>query len=77
MAVRKTIERILRDDNDQSGQSIREWKIEVEGSHVTVRPRENLGFLLLRAEDVNLLCGDLMEAVAMSSPTSTTGKKDG
>lgn len=31
MPAKHTIERILRDDDDASGQTVREWKIEVEG----------------------------------------------
>lgn len=62
MAVRHTIERILRDDDDDSGQSIREWRIETEGTHVTVRRREGDGFILLRAADIDTLITDLRRA---------------
>lgn len=62
MAARVTIERILRDDDDHAGQSIREWKIEAESGHITLRARENLNFLLLRASDIDLLRADLSRA---------------
>lgn len=62
MAVRKTIERILRDNGDDSGQSIREWRIEAERGHVTVRLRHGDGFLLMRADDVQLFIADMSSA---------------
>lgn len=63
MAVRHTIERILRDDDDDSGQTIREWKIEAEpGVGVMVKMNHGNGFILLRADDVGLFVNDLMSA---------------
>lgn len=59
---RVTIERILRDDDDNSGQSIREWKIEIEPGHITVRARDNLNFLGLRPADIDLFVKDLRDA---------------
>lgn len=61
MRARITIERILRDDDDASGQSIREWAIESEAGFVAVRRRDH-GFLLLRIADVDLLIADLQRA---------------
>lgn len=75
MAVRKTIERILRDADDEVGQSIREWKIEVEGNHIVLRPRENMGFLSLRGEDIEILAADLIEARDMSRPITRKGER--
>ena len=62
MAARHTIERVLRDDDDASGQSIREWKIESEGSHIMIRRREGDGFVMLRAADVDTFVADLRRA---------------
>lgn len=62
MALAITIERILRDADDESGQSIRDWKIEVEGEHVTIRPRMRDGFLLMRAADIDVFMVDLVRA---------------
>lgn len=66
MAVRKTIERILRDDGDDAGQSIREWKIEAESGHITVRLKFGDGFLMLRADDIGLFVNDLHSAEEMA-----------
>lgn len=62
MAARITMERILRDDDDMSGQSIRKWVIESEGGHVTVRVNHGEGFLLLRPEDIDVFVADLERA---------------
>lgn len=66
MAVRKTIERILRDPEDASGQTIREWKIEAESGHVTIKLKHGDGFLLLRADDIGLFINDLASARDMA-----------
>lgn len=62
MAARVTIERILRDDDDASGQTIREWKIESEPGHITIRLKHGDGFLLLRTADVEVFSADLQRA---------------
>lgn len=62
MPARLTIERILRDDDDDSGQSIRDWKIECDAGHVTIRLQHGDGFLLLRADDVEIFTADLQRA---------------
>lgn len=62
MAARITIERILRDDNDDSGQTIREWKIDSEAGHVTIWMKHGSGFLLLRTADIEIFSADLQRA---------------
>lgn len=62
MAARVTIERLLRDDDDASGPSIRDWKIEVEPSHIMIRMNHSDGFILLRPADVEILIVDLRRA---------------
>lgn len=65
MSARITIERILRDDDDDSGQTIRQWKIEAEGRHIVVRDHEeHLPFLMLRPADIAIFVGDLERARA-------------
>jgi len=59
MAARITLERVLRDDNDASGQSIRDWKIEAEAGNITIRMKHGTGFLLLRPDDVDQFVIDL------------------
>lgn len=62
MTARITIERILRDNDDMSGQTIRDWKIESEWHGVTIRMKHGDGFILLRAEDVDQFVADLNRA---------------
>jgi hypothetical protein len=59
MTARITIERLLRDDDDASGQSIRKWKIESEAGHVTIRLEHGEGFILLRSADIDQFVVDL------------------
>jgi hypothetical protein len=66
MAARITTERILRDDDDDSGQSIRDWKIESDSGHVTIRLKHGDGFILMRAADVEIFVDDLRRAAALS-----------
>lgn len=75
MAWRKTIDRILRDDDDASGQTIREWKIEAEPGHITIRLRHGDGFLMMRPDDVELFIADMCAArdMARSLPQPSNG----
>jgi len=66
MPIRITIERILRDEDDAIGQSIREWKIEVEDASIMLRGREKAGFVHLRANDILVLIADLERAKAVA-----------
>lgn len=71
MAARITVERILRDDDDDAGQSIREWKIEAEAGFITIRPPH--GFLILRPADVEAFAADLGRAKEAAVSLSTKG----
>lgn len=62
MSTRITVETLLRDDDDMSGQSIREWKLEIEQGFITIRMRHGNGFILIRAADVDQLVADLRKA---------------
>lgn len=63
MSARMTIERILRDDGDASGQTVRQWRIEIEASHVKIRLNEDVGaFLMLRVDDIAEFRRDLNRA---------------
>lgn len=66
MPARITIERALRDEDDATGQSIRDWKIEVEATHITIRLKHGDGFLLLRADDIPYFAADLDRACVAS-----------
>ena len=43
---------VAANDDDMSGQTIRRWKIEVHAGHVTIRSRDELSFLMIRAADI-------------------------
>lgn len=76
MAVKYTIERILRDDDDVSGQSIRSWIIEVEPSaSVVIRMNHGDGFILLRADDIDLFINDLTSAQDRSRSRDTAAEE--
>lgn len=64
MARRMTLERILRDDDDASGQTIRNWVIEEDSGMLTIRPRKDLNFILIRASDAKQLADDLVMMAA-------------
>lgn len=64
MAARVTIERILRDEEDATGATIRDWKIEAERGHVVVRLKHGDGFLMLRPADIEIFTDDLARAKA-------------
>lgn len=62
MVARITIERVLRDDDDATGQNTRDWKIEAEAEHITVKLKHGDGFILLRPADVDQFVIDLNRA---------------
>lgn len=63
MSARVTIERVLRDDDDAAGQSVRRWRIEAEAGYVTIRTGGEISFLLIQTGDVDLFVRDLNQAV--------------
>lgn len=73
MAARITIERLLRDDDDASGQTIRNWQIEAEPGFVKVCLKHGDGFLLMRADDVDLFVADMERAEAASRSLTSEG----
>ncbi len=62
MTARITIERILRDNDDDSGQSICKWMIESEAGFVKIRMNHGDGFILIRPDDVGVFAADLWRA---------------
>lgn len=62
MIARITLERILRDDDDASGQSVRDWTIQSEAGNITIRLKHGDGFLMLRPADIEIFTADLIKA---------------
>ncbi|MBO6755494.1 MAG: hypothetical protein JJ902_04155 [Roseibium sp.] len=60
MSKRITLERVLRDDDDDVGQSTREWTLSIDGSHITIRGREDAPVLMIREGDIEQLHEDLL-----------------
>lgn len=74
MARRLTVERVLRDDDDASGQTIRKWQIQRDGNFITIRSRDDgPGFIMLRTSDVPLFKADLDTITELAN----TGETDG
>ncbi|MCK5746468.1 MAG: hypothetical protein KAH44_09635, partial [Oricola sp.] len=71
---------ILRDDDDHSGQTIRQWAITVDepgGVMLTDCPDGNgSGFVMLRRADIPLLIADLEQARALEDAPRPTTQKD-
>ncbi|MFM2006607.1 MAG: hypothetical protein RLZZ09_2262 [Pseudomonadota bacterium] len=59
------IERRLRDESDASGQSMRQWRVELDGEQIYIRrDEESEGRLLLRLADVGLFLADIKLLIA-------------
>ena len=61
MSSKITVERILRDDDDASGQTIREWKLELEGNTLTIsgsRHRPD-SWIIIRLSDADEFIADI------------------
>lgn len=65
MSERFTLERILRDEDDSSGQSIRAWALAVEDGHLTIRGRSDNYVMGLRVADVEQFKRDLDRCVSI------------
>jgi hypothetical protein len=63
MSTRTTIERILRDADDASGQTCRGWTIEVSDGVIVMRDFNALPFITFGVADVSALFGDLRLAM--------------
>lgn len=61
MSARVTIERVLRDDDDASGQTVRSWRLQMDGGHVQIARNEHSDWNMVRVDDLTLLIGDLEE----------------
>lgn len=61
------IETVLRDDDDMSGQTIREWKIVAEHGTVKICLRHGDGFILMRPDDVEEFVSDIHRARDVAS----------
>lgn len=67
MAVKLTVERVLRDEDDASGQSVREWKLELEGDTLTIsgsrhRPES---WIIIRLSDADEFMTDIRGLISI------------
>lgn len=61
MTRRTTIERILRDEDDASGQTVRAWRLRRDGSFIQIGRDEDSDWFCIRPEDAAQLAADLLE----------------
>lgn len=66
MPARMTIERLLRDNDDASGQTIRKWNVEINPNSIMVRMNHGDGFILMSAADVDQFVADLQWAKVLA-----------
>lgn len=60
MTVKLTLERILRDDDDASAQTVRGWALSIDTGSLSVRrSADQAEGLLIRLDDVGDLIADL------------------
>lgn len=64
MAKRITLERVLRDDNDDTGQSSREWTLSIEDGHISIKGHTKEMVLMIRDSDVDQLHDDLLTLIS-------------
>lgn len=67
MAAKITVERILRDDGDASGQTVREWKLELEGDALTIsgsRHRPD-AWIIIRLSDADDFMADIRGLISI------------
>jgi hypothetical protein len=73
MVARTTIERVLWDDDDCSGQTVRRWCIECADGTATIRKERDVGFVIsLPIADVDIFVDDLRRAIALAAPDTPT-----
>lgn len=64
MSAKRSLERVLRDNNDASGQGIRSWLITRDGDHLTIARSEHSDWVSVAVADVPQLVADLQELAA-------------
>lgn len=84
MSERACFDRILRDDDDMSGQTVRQWRIEAEAGRIVIKDSagdDSRYFLGMRATDVEAFIADLrrartfaFEAKSASGTLNTNGE---
>ncbi|MBX3481633.1 MAG: hypothetical protein KF842_14675 [Caulobacter sp.] len=78
MAAQLTLERILRDDDDASGQTIRVWRLSIDGQYLRIQrsgTETSSSGLLIRVADVPQLIADL-KSIAAAAETLETPADD-
>ncbi len=72
MPAKITLERIIRDDDDQTGRDVREWTITRENEIITIKGRK--ASLLISTDDVPDLIADMQAMVAINFENSRTNE---
>ena len=61
MSARFIIERVLRDPDDATGQTVRSWWLKLSGGDVQIAGSEHSIANMVRVDDLSLLIADLEE----------------
>lgn len=78
VSERASFDRILRDPDDASSQTIRQWRIQAEAGHIVIKHEagEDGRYLLgLRPEDVPLFIKDLERARTFAFEAKALGEQ--
>ncbi|MBU1606341.1 MAG: hypothetical protein KKD08_05975 [Alphaproteobacteria bacterium] len=67
MTSKITIERVLRDPDDASGQTVREWKLELEGDTLTISGSRHrpASWLIIRLSDADEFMADIKGLISI------------
>lgn len=68
MAYRRTIERILRDDDDLTGQTVRGWMLVEEDGDITISRDEHAAGFRIPAGDVEAFIADIRSLTGFEAP---------
>lgn len=64
--AKRTLERILRDEDDASAQTVRGWLLTRDGDSLQIARNEHSDWNMVRVEDVPQLVADLLEIAGMA-----------
>jgi hypothetical protein len=61
VSAKRRLERILRDEDDASAQTVRRWLLTAADGHLQIASNENSDWIMIRLSDVPQLVADLQE----------------
>lgn len=67
--AKRSLERVLRDDDDANGQTVRSWLLSRDGDSIQIARNEHSDWNIIRVSDVPQLVADLLEIAAITKDT--------